>query len=393
MRSVEGILVHSGRAVEIHMEDGVIQQVNSIERKDDLPYISPGFLDMQVNGYNGSDFSLEEFTRDHIDSIQRSLAKAGTSRFVPTFVSMPHERMLRNLEITRKAVRKSSLLSAAIPGFHIEGPFISREDGPRGAHDSAFVCNPNIDYFHQWQEAADGMVRYITLAPEREGAMDFIKQVTASGVKVSIGHSGCSPEQIREAVEAGATLSTHLGNGSHSTVPRLKNYLWEQLAADELYAGMISDGFHLPASVVKVFARAKGLKRVILVSDVALIGGYPPGLYKWGNLEVEVFEDGHLGLHGTTFLAGAAHLLDWDILRFMESTGASLSDTIKLCTENPSVYLGLSESGYGDARPDIPVNLTVFRYVQGDARLRVEKTLLQEAELWDSARAAGIVHG
>ena len=372
---IKGISALSGTVVEISIDRNSIQNVVEIkEPVKDLPYVAPGFLDMQVNGYNGSDYSLADLSAHHIVNIITSLAASGTTQHVPTFVSMPEERFLRNLRITAQAIRNSPRVAAAIPGLHIEGPFISSEDGPRGAHDRKFIRNPNFEEFTAWQDAAEGNIAYVTVAPELDGSIDFIRQVVTSGVKVAIGHTGAEPEQIQQAIKAGASLSTHLGNGSYTTIPRLKNYIWEQLSSDELMAGCISDGFHLPKSVVRVFSRAKGLERMILVSDVALLGGYAPGQYKWGDLDVEVFPDGHLGLPGTTILAGAAHLLDWDIVRFMEFTGHSLPETMRLCTINPATYLGVENQLYGKLTAGAPANLFLYRYAPGDDRLRIEKT-------------------
>jgi N-acetylglucosamine-6-phosphate deacetylase len=194
-------------------------------------------------------------------------------------------------------------------------------------------------------------------------------------VIAAIGHTAAPPELIPEAVAAGCRLSTHLGNGSHASLPRLRNYVWEQLAADGLRASVIADGFHLPPAVVKTIARAKGMDRLILVSDVSQPGGYEPGLYRWGNLDVRVFDDGHIGLSGSSFLAGAGHLLDWDIPHFMRFTGASLSEAIRLCTINPVEFLspvGLS----GILRAGESANIVLFHFNEGDERLRVESALI-----------------
>ncbi|MBN2552498.1 MAG: amidohydrolase family protein [Spirochaetales bacterium] len=371
---IEGISVFTGRPVTVRWEGQTITEIAEIESRDALPYLSPGFLDMQVNGYNGSDYSLDDFGPDHLVNIIESMARSGTTQHVPTIVSSPQERILRNLRILAEQMERSLEIESAIAGIHIEGPFISSEDGPRGAHDPAYVRNPSFGDFQAWQEAAGGRISIVTVGPEREGALDFIRRVKEQGVTVAIGHTGAEPQQIWKAVEAGATLSTHLGNGSYTQIPRLKNYIWEQLAADELTAGIISDGFHLPSSVVKVFTRAKGLDRLVLVSDVALLGGFSPGVYKWGNLDVEVFDDGHLGLPGTTILAGAAHLLDWDLAHYMEFTGLGLAESIPLCSINPARVLGLPKS-YGRLEEGAPANLVTFRWQPGDERLKIESTI------------------
>jgi len=380
---IHGISVFTNQAIAVKWEGERITEIAEIAARDGLPYLSPGFLDMQVNGYNGSDYSLEDFNSDHLRNIIDSMAKSGTTQHVPTIVSSPQERFLRNLRILAEEMERSREIESAIAGIHIEGPFISSEDGPRGAHDRTYVRDPSFDDFKQWQEAAGGRISIVTVGPEREGALEFIRKVKETGVIVAIGHTGAEPQQISAAVEAGATLSTHLGNGSYTHIPRLKNYIWEQLAADELTAGIISDGFHLPASVVKVFTRAKGLDRLVLVSDVALLGGFKPGVYKWGNLEVEVFDDGHLGLPGTSILAGAAHLLDWDLAHFVSFTGLELSRAIPLCTVNPARILGL-ESPYGRLETGATANLVTFHWQPGDDRLRIERTIQAGREVYAS---------
>ena len=378
---IEGVSVFSGRPVAVEWDGERITEIAELEASAGLPYVSPGFLDMQVNGYKGSDYSLEDFSPEHLANIIGSMSKSGTTQHVPTIVSCPQERITRNLGIIAGQMERSREIESAIAGIHVEGPFISSEDGPRGAHDPEYVRDPSFEDFQKWQEAAGGRISIVTVGPERKGSLDFIGKIKDAGVSVAIGHTGAAPEQIAEAVEAGATLSTHLGNGSYTHIPRLKNYIWEQLAADELTAGIISDGFHLPASVVKVFTRAKGLNRLVLVSDVALLGGFSPGVYKWGNLDVEVFDDGHLGLPGTSILAGAAHLLDWDLAHYMRFTGLELAQAIPLCTINPARVLGLPAL-YGRLEKGAPANLVTFRWQVGDERLRIERTIQAGREVY-----------
>jgi N-acetylglucosamine-6-phosphate deacetylase len=386
MPELTGRSVLTGKPLSVTVEDGKIARTEDLAdipggkepAGKALPWISPGFLDIQVNGFNGIDYSLEDLEADQIESLILRLGESGTTRHVPTFVTMPNERLLRNLSLAAETMEKRPLVKAAIPGFHLEGPFISPEDGPRGAHNKKYTCPPDFSLFEEWQKAARGLIKYITLAPELPGAIDFIREAVKSGVKVAIGHTAASAEDIRAAAEAGASGSTHLGNGSHALIPRLRNYIWEQMADDSLWAGIICDGFHLPPAVVKVISRAKQPKRLFLVSDAALLGGYKPGLYKWGDLDVEVFADGHLGLPGTSALAGAAHLLDWDIAHYMEFTGASLKEAIALCTVQPASFLGLDTAEYTCLVPGNPANLTLFDFAPGDKRLNIRRTILAE---------------
>lgn len=397
-RTMRGVSVFSGRVIEIEIKDARIHAVHELDdaagsRADSyggpasgtgapLPFISPGFFDIQVNGFHGSDYSLDEFSEQDMRSIHRHLVASGTTQHIPTIVTSPQERFLRNLSIISDVVERDPVLREAIPGIHIEGPYLSGEDGPRGAHDSAYIRDPDYSEFQEWQAAAGNRIVMVTLAPERSGAIPFIERLAADGVCVAIGHTGADPDTIRKAVAAGARVSTHLGNGSHAVVPRLKNYVWEQLAQDGLYAGIICDGFHLPPAVVKVFQRAKGLSRLILVSDVALLGGKEPGVYKWGNIDVEVFPDGHLGLPGTTMLAGAAHLLDWDIAHFHRYTGIPLGEVIRLCTTNPALLLGLGERITTEFQVGAPANLVEFIYSGVEDRLRVHRTVAGGREVF-----------
>lgn len=377
----QGISVFTTQPVDVHIHAQKIVAITPLQTLADLPYIAPGFFDMQVNGYKGSDYSLEDFSEDHLKKILAYLATSGVTQHLPTIVTGPRERMVQTLRIISAARRHDPQIAAAIPGIHIEGPYISAEDGPRGAHDPAYIRDPDVIEFKQWQEAADGKIALVTIAPERRGALDFIRQVAACGVATAIGHTAADPATIRQAIMAGARLSTHLGNGSHGQIPRLNNYLWEQLAADELMASIIADGFHLPSSVLNVISRAKGLDKLILVSDVALLGGFVPGIYQWGNLDVQVFEDGHLGLPGTEFLAGAAHLLDWDLAHFMNATGYDLASTLPLCTTNPAKLLNATKH-LGEFAIGAPANLVLFRFHPGDERLAIEKTIRAGKEIF-----------
>lgn len=372
--TLEGLSLFSGSPVRIRVEGSSIVEVTERPRDESLPYLAPGFIDLQVNGYQGMDYTAATFAEGDVERLIAALAPSGTTTHLPTIITSSRETILRNLTILARARRASDAVASAIPGYHIEGPFISREDGPRGAHSLAQVRDADYDEYRAWQDAADGRVRIVTVAPEVPGALRFIERVAGEGVLVAIGHTAAAPETIREAISAGATLSTHLGNGSHAMIPRLKNYIWEQLGADELTAGIISDGYHLPAPVVRSISRAKGLERLFLVSDVAVNGGAEPGTYRWGDIEVEVFPDGHLGVYGTEFLAGAGHLLDHDLAQFVRFTGCSLAEAVGLCTVAPARMLGLP-SGEGFCSARRAADLVLFRYDPASGALEVQATV------------------
>ena len=370
---VKGIDVYSQKPKAVEIKQGIITSIRSIVNEENLPIISPAFIDIQVNGYRGNDYSAEDFSGEQMERIINHLAASGTTRHYPTLITGPGERIEKNLRIIDELLYNCPDLESAVPGIHIEGPYISSEDGPRGAHDPAYVRDPDIDEFFAWQKASGNRIALITLAPERLGALEFIKHISKSGVKVSLGHTMADPDTIYKAVEMGATLSTHLGNGSNGMIPRLKNYIWEQLSNDRLYASIITDGIHLPDSVIKTIWRTKGKKHLILTSDVAMMGGNPPGRYRWANIDVEVSEKGFLHLADTEYLAGAGHLLDRDIARLIIATGCSLAEAVSCCTQNPAEYFGFSEN-YHCLVPGSPAHLTLFQWKPGDLQITVEQT-------------------
>ncbi len=373
MEDIKGCSVFSGKNIRISFDRGVITAVTKLDSSNRLPYISPGFIDTQVNGYAGLDYSARNLEQDDVVKIVHMLAAFGTSSHFPTIVTNSQKLIVKNLKTIDQVIRNNPEISTSIPGIHIEGPYISSEDGPRGAHNIRFIRDPDYHEFLEWQKASGNRIRQVTLAPELPGAMDFIKRVSLDGVVVSIGHTAAEPEVIKEAVKAGASMSTHLGNGSHGMIPRLKNYIWEQMASDNLSASIITDGFHLPPAVVKVILRAKMLKNLVLVSDIAVLGGMKPGIRKWGDIEVEVFKDGHLGLAGTEYLAGSGHLLNHSLSWLMNELKLSPADAVRLCTVNPRRKFFpdeyIPELKHGD-----PADLTMFDWKKGDPLLTILET-------------------
>src|SRR5580658_8331270 len=269
--------------------DGEISAVEPVSDSSGL-YIAPGFIDLQVNGFLGVDFNDPKCSLEQIARSIRGLFATGVTRFYPTVITGSPAGMLgalRNLRCAKETLREG----AAIDGFHIEGPHISPEDGPRGAHPARWVRPPDLDEFRRWQEAADGNVRLVTLSPEWPEAARYIETITNDGVVASIGHTKANRRQIQDAVSAGATLSTHLGNGAHASLPRHPNYIWEQLAEDQLAASFIVDGMHLPDSFLRVALRAKGIARSILVTDAVAPAMCQPGPYRLGDVEIELHND------------------------------------------------------------------------------------------------------
>jgi N-acetylglucosamine-6-phosphate deacetylase len=334
-----GIDPSTGEQVEISF-DNLITGVDSVvyplvNTAQESIYVSPGWIDLQVNGFAGVDYNSPSASHEEISRSIRAMFATGVTRFFPTVITGSPENMsgaLHNLASAKESIPEG----AAMEAFHVEGPYISHDDGPRGAHPRRWCRPPDLDEFRRFQNAAQGHIRLITLSPEWPEAARFIETVVREGVVVSIGHTGASADEISAAVSAGATLSTHIGNGAHSILPRHPNYIWEQLAEDRLAASFIVDGIHLPKSFLNVALRAKGLERSILVTDAVMPAGCPPGHYKLGEVDVELHADGSVRLIGEKRLAGSALRMDRAIENVMKLAGLRLRDAVTLATRNPA---------------------------------------------------------
>lgn len=361
------------------------ERIEHVEPASDVPadlggsdvLIAPAFWDLQINGYKGLDFNSRSWSDvpaspAAVRRIAASLAALGVGYFCPTIVTNAPEQMAEGCAAVAAACREDASLAARIPGIHLEGPFLSPVDGPRGAHPLEHIREPDWDFFATLQDAADGRIKLVTLAPERPGAMSLIERLVAGGVIVSIGHSDAEPDDIRRAVDAGATMSTHLGNGAHAMIRRHPNYIWEQLACDDLVAGVIADLEHLPASVLRCFARVKGADRLCLVSDAVLLGGLPPGLYNDGRHEV--LPSGRVNLAGTPYLAGAGHCLDTALANAFRCTELGEAGVIRTVTETPARVMGLAAEA-GRVQSGYRADLALFAWpAQGP--VRVQATIL-----------------
>jgi len=379
----------SGEPVRVELAGGVIAGISEVTEKaigetaeksaeassegrfsDCL--IAPGLTDLQVNGYAGYDLNTDPLFPGTVRDISVKLWSEGVTTFFPTVITNSPENIMRSVKAVADACRLFPEAAGAVGGIHLEGPFISPEAGARGAHPAEHVRPPDWDLFSRWQDSCGGMIRIITLSPEWPGACDFIRRASESGVTVAIGHTAATPEQIRDAVTAGASLSTHLGNGSHQMLPRHRNYIWEQLAADELFATMISDGFHLPDALMKVFMRAKP-GRMILVSDATGLTGMPPGDYNTHiGGEVTLTRAGKLHMRGNPdMLAGSGKSLIHCVETLASKRLATLAEALDMAGRIPYRVAGLP----GDCMLDSGgvADLVVLR--KEDGGLRVVRTI------------------
>jgi len=368
-----GINLATGEPIEISF-DNLIQSLDPLlSPTPSSIYLSPGWIDLQVNGFAGVDYNSPTATPEQIGHSIRQMFRTGVTRFFPTVITGSPDDMtaaLRNLAAAKEQIPEG----VAMEAFHLEGPYISPEDGPRGAHPAPWVRAPDLDEFRRFQDAARGHLRLLTLSPEWPEAPRFIEAIVQQGVVASIGHTKASAGEIAAAVSAGATLSTHLGNAAHKILPRW-NYLWDQLADDRLSASFIVDGFHLSKSFLNVALRAKGLERSLLITDAVMPAGCTPGRYRLGEVDVELHADGSVRLTGAARLAGSALTMNRAVENVIQQAGLSLRDAVSLATRNPA-RLGRISSRQRGLMPGERADLVRFRFDESTRQIEILETYL-----------------
>jgi N-acetylglucosamine-6-phosphate deacetylase len=354
----------------------LVCDVELLDSSSDV-FVTPGLVDIQVNGFEGHDVRDPSVSADTIRSLVASQWAQGVTAICPTVTTAPEDRIVGALRAIAAARASDPLMGRSVIGAHVEGPYLSAEDGPRGAHDGRFLRSPDLAEFDRWQAAADGVVAVVTLAPELPGSASYIDAVAGRGVVVAIGHTGAEPAQIRRAVAAGARLSTHLGNGAHAQLARHPNYIWEQLGTDSLMATFIADGHHLPAKTMLAMMRAKQFRRCILVSDSVALAGRPPGHYTGPTgLPVELGDDGRLALTGTTLLAGSARSLRECVAWAATVPGVGLRQAVAMGSTHPARLFRQDRVGGRSLQPGAQADLTVFRWNGGPAHVEVLATIV-----------------
>ena len=314
----------------------------------------PGLFDLQVNGFGGIDFNGRDLTPEQVTEALERMRATGVTRCLPTLITSSFERFAANARVL------TSVAHPAIAGMHMEGPYVSPSDGARGAHPIAHVVHASLEDFKRRQDAARGRIVLVTLAPEVPGALSLIEHLVATGVRVSIGHTAATPEQLGDAIRAGATIATHLGNGCAQMLPRHPNVIWELLAADDVCASVIADGHHLPASTLKSIVRAKRAERTILVTDAVSAAGSraadrpkPEELrtaasrprFTIGDVVCELAANGRVSLPGTPYLAGSSLTLDQAIANAVRFTGLPIEQVVPMASTIPAACLGMAPAG------------------------------------------------
>ena len=370
--TVEGIFYLNGDPISIGISNGKIVKIDRLSIRAETPkvYVAPGLIDLQINGFMGVDFSDQDLSLEGIRKATKSLWKVGVTTFLPTVITNDQKSLKKSFTILADALNDNEI-GMSIPGFHLEGPYISPIQGYRGAHLEKYIRQPDWNEFSELQKAAQNGIRLITVAPEINGAISFIKKCSETGVVVSLGHHNGSTEIIKQAVDAGASMSTHLGNGCANMINRHDNPLWPQLADDRITATIIADGFHLNKEEVQCFYKMKGLDRIILVSDALDLAGLPPGEYTRGGRLVVLTND-VVKFPAENVLAGAASSITAGVVNMMKFTNTSLGNAIQMASANPARSLGLTD--IGEIRLGKRADLILFTIEDG--RMIIQKTIV-----------------
>ena len=364
LMEIEGIFYSNMQNVSIKSVNGKITTINRIESrgKSDELFVSQGLIDVQINGYKGVDFSGPGLTVEGIRKATKALWKVGVTTYFPTIITSDIERIKENFAVLAEA-QKDPEIGKSIAGFHLEGPYISPVKGFRGAHLEKYIKLPDWREFQEIQKAANNGIKLITLAPELEGAISFIQNCVASGLVVALGHHNGSAKDIQQAVDAGAKMATHLGNGCANQINRHHNPLWPQLSDDRITPSIIVDGFHLTKEEVRSFYKVKGADKTILVSDALDLAGLPVGEYIRGERTLLLTEN-VVKLPKENVLAGAASPISKCVGVIMNYTQCGLQAAIQMASTNSAELFSLNQ--IGKIEPGKRADIIKFAMVDGE---------------------------
>jgi N-acetylglucosamine-6-phosphate deacetylase len=381
----------TGEPVRVSISGGTIAAIEPAwpaQTIADWPFVAPGLFDLQVNGYGGVWFSNSSLTPEKVLEAVIPYFAHGVTRLCPTLITASFQAFAAGFAAIRKACEEHPWLDHVVAGCHLEGPYLSAEDGPRGAHPKVHIRPADWDEFCELQKASGNRIRLVTIAPEVPHAIEFIRRAVETGVRIAIGHTAASTEQIQAATEAGATLSTHLGNGAHPILRRHPNYIWDQLGESRLSASIIADGHHLPASVVRSIIRAKSVGQTILTCDASGWAGCAPGEYENELGKVEVLVDGRIVVAGQrAILAGSGAATDTCVAYAAHCGAATLREAIDMTSRNPTRFFGFPEQGL---RAGATADLFLYRPTLLTDRLDVVTTIVAgEVRFGEIARESG----
>ena len=329
--------------------DGTIAEAAPAEA-DTERMVTLGLVDIQVNGFGGVDFNHHGLTAETLDRALEAMLANGVTRCLPTIITASQDRLRARLQAVDAAIANSRLGRWMVRGLHLEGPFLSPEDGYAGCHPKEAMRPASLEAFDALTEGLQTPVRIVTVAPESEGAIEFIRAAKQRGIRVAIGHTKATRDEVERAVEAGACLSTHLGNGIGHLLEKNENPLLAQLGEDRLSASFIGDGIHIPPYMLQTYIRAKETARTILITDATAGAAASPGRYTLGDVNIERGADGVVHEPGSPYLAGSSATLGGVVSNVVEWFGYDLAEAVTMARTNPLRLLGEADQpAPGDA--------------------------------------------
>jgi N-acetylglucosamine-6-phosphate deacetylase len=306
-----------------------------------------GLVDLQVNGFGGVDFNDDKITPQAMDAALEAALRTGVTTLLPTLITAHPQELEARFKALDHAVAQSRLGPLMCPGYHLEGPFLNPAPGFRGCHPHEAMTKPDAALVERLAAGLTRPILLVTYAPENDEGYAFAKAMREAGRLTAIGHSDVSPQIAHEAARAGVSLSTHLGNGCPTTTHKLDNTVFAQLAEDGLTACVIADGIHVPPAVVKVMIRAKGVNRMILVTDAVVGAAAKPGLYRFASMEVRRAEDGSVRETVNNGLAGSALEMDDAVRNVVAWGAATFEEAIEMASLRPLAALAPALARFG----------------------------------------------
>jgi len=295
-----------------------------------------GFFDLQINGYGGVDFNKEDLAPEELRRACERLKADGTDGFLPTIITEELATMCQRLTRLAQLREKDSLAREMIPGFHIEGPFLKETTGYRGAHPMDAIRPATIDAMNQLLDAAQGLTKLVTLAPECDAGFAVTNLLAKQNIAVAAGHCDASLDELRGAIDAGLTLYTHLGNGCPPQIGRHDNIVQRVLSlSDQIMPTFIADGAHVPFFALKNYLKCAGIDRCIVVTDAIAPAGLGPGNYTLGRWDLVIKEDMVARAPDGSHLVGSAISMPLSARNLREQLGLSDAEVHKLTSINP----------------------------------------------------------
>jgi N-acetylglucosamine-6-phosphate deacetylase len=365
------VLVRDGKICKVGPRHEVLHSgVETIDVEGRL--VCPGFVDLQVNGGGGA-FLTEDASYESVCMIAKTHSSFGTTSLLPTVITSPEDQIRAALSAVSDAARRGTG-TATVLGAHLEGPFISEKQ--KGTHDERHILRSSIQEFSTFYEASQGTLRLLTLAPELPGSLPLIEYAVAKGVAVSIGHSAATFSEVKTAVDAGATMVTHIFNGMTDLDSREPGTVGAALSIDGLRTGLIADGIHVHPMSMKVCIRAKGVEKVFLVTDAMPPVGTSMTSFRIHDKEISVREGRLYDPSGT--LSGSTLTMNRAVRVINEAVGIPLHEAIAMATINPAVALGI-DGQKGTLEPGRDADIVIC-----DRDLTISKVLVKGRVIHES---------